>query len=85
MKGVYAKTSSTEDRNFTTRCEYVDSMVRERVKNYEDEEKALRVIIMEEEGKREKEEKQQRLEQKSLLNLSKGKVIFILTFCEAIL
>lgn len=60
-------------------------MVRERVKNYEDEEKALRVIIMEEEGKREKEEKQQRLEQKSLLNLSKGKGIFILTFCEAIL
>lgn len=60
-------------------------MVRERVKNYEAEEKALRVIIMEEEGKREKEEKQQRLEQKSLLNLSKGKVIFILTFCEAIL
>lgn len=61
-------------------------MVRERVKNYEDEEKALRVIIMEEEGKREKEEKQQRLEQKSLLNLSKGKVIFILTsFFEAIL
>lgn len=60
-------------------------MVRERVKNYEAEEKALRVIIMEEEGKREKEEKQQRLEQKSLLNLSKGKVIFILTFFEAIL
>lgn len=59
-------------------------MVRERVKNYEDEEKALRVIIMEEEGKREKEEKQQRLEQKSLLNLSKGKVIFTFTFCDAI-
>jgi hypothetical protein len=47
-------------------------MVEERIKTYEEEEKALRVIIMEEEGEREKKEKQQRLEQKALLNLSKG-------------
>jgi hypothetical protein len=70
--GVYPKTSSSEDDNFTTRCEYVDKMVEGRIKTYEEEEKALGVIIMEEEGEREKKEKQQRLEEKALLNLSKG-------------
>lgn len=47
-------------------------MLEERSKTYDEEEKALRVIIMEEEGEREKKEKQERLEQKAMLNLSKG-------------
>lgn len=70
--GVYPKTSSSEDNNFTTRCDYLDKMIEERIKTYKEEEKALRVIIMEEEEQREIKEKQQRLEQKALLNLSKG-------------
>ncbi|XP_028412970.1 programmed cell death protein 7-like isoform X3 [Dendronephthya gigantea] len=70
-KGVYPKTSSSEDNNFTTRCDYLDKMIEERIKTYKEEEKALRVILMEEEGQREMKEKQQRLEQKALLNLSK--------------
>lgn len=74
--GVYPKTSSSEDVNFKTRCEYVEEMVEERSKTYDEEEKALRVIIMEEEGEREKKEKQERLEQKAMLNLSKGARLF---------
>ena len=70
--GVYPKTSSNEDDDFIKRCEYVEKMVEIRIKTYDEEEKALRVIIMEEEGEREKKEKQERLEQKALLNLSKG-------------
>lgn len=51
-------------------------MVEVRIKTYDEEEKALRVITMEEEGEREKKEKQQRLEQKALLNLSKGNFLY---------
>ena len=70
--GVYPKTSLSEDNNFETRYAYVEKMLKERSKTYDEEEKALRVIIMEEEGEREKKEKQERLEQKAMLNLSKG-------------
>ena len=79
--GVYPKTSLSEDNNFETRYAYVEKMLEERSKTYDEEEKALRVIIMEEEGEREKKEKQERLEQKAMLNLSKG-AGFI--FCSAV-
>ena len=69
--GVYPKTTSENDRNFIEKSELVEKLITKRIKSYEDEEKALRVMLMEEEEEREKKEEQERMEQKALLNLSK--------------
>ena len=73
--GVYPKTSSEDDRKFAEKSEYIQTLLSKRIGSYEDEEKALRVMMVEEEEEREKKQEQERLEQKALLNLSKGLVL----------
>lgn len=70
--GVYPKTSSEDDRKFAAKSEYIQRLISKRTESYEEEEKALRVMMVEEEEEKEKQQEQERLQQKALLNLTKG-------------